>query len=98
MGYGELHCGTSVEDDGTFRLQAEDLGCQEWFGCREVGDGGGAVAVEFDVAAEVLGTRREAVSEEMDELVLRAGKESIVAATLLADGGGALGSHLATAE
>jgi hypothetical protein len=34
----------------------------------------------------------------MDELVLSAGEESVVGAALFADGGGALGAHLAAAE
>ena len=56
------------------------------------------LAVELDVAAEVLGARREAVGEEMDEFILIAGEEGVVSAALLADGGGALGAHLAAAE
>ena len=38
------------------------------------------------------------VGEEMDELVFAAGEEGVVGAALLADGGGALGAHLAAAE
>ena len=98
VGYGELHCRAGVEDDGAFGLEAEDLGCGEGLGRRELVDGGCAVAVELDVAAEVLGARGEAVGEEMDELILIAGEESVVGAALLADGGGALGAHLAAAE
>ena len=61
-------------------------------------DGGCARAVELDVAAEVLGAGREAVGEEMDELVFAAGEECVVGAALLAYGGGALGTHLTAAE
>src|SRR4030081_2558434 len=65
VGDGELHCGAGVEHDSAFGLQAEDLGCAggDWW--RELIDGGGAGAVELDVAAEVLGARGEAVGEEM---------------------------------
>ncbi len=52
----------------------------------------------LDVAAEVLGARGEAVGEEMDELFFAAREEGVVGAALLADGGGALGAHLAAAE
>jgi hypothetical protein len=98
VGDGELHCRAGVENDGAFGLETEDLGCEERFGCWKIIDGGRAVAVEFDVAAEVLGARRERVGEEMDELVLIACEEGVVGASLLADGGGALGAHLAAAE
>ena len=60
VGDGELHGGAGVEDDGAFGLEAEDLGCAEGTGRRELIDGGGAGAVELDVAAEVLGARGEA--------------------------------------
>ena len=95
---GELHGGASVEDDGAFGLEAENLGCMKRDGRGELVDGGCAVAVEFDVAAEVLGARRETVSEEMDEFFFAAGQEGVVGAALLADSGGALGAHLAAAE
>ena len=98
VSHGELHGGTGVEDDGAFGLEAEDLGCVEGDGWGELVDGGGALAVELDVAAEVLGARGQAVGEEVDELVLRAREEGVVGAALLADGGGALGAHLAAAE
>ena len=79
-------------------MEAEDLGCVEGDWRRELVDGGGAGAVELDVAAEVLGARGEAVGEEMDELGLSAREKGVVGAALLADGGGALGTHLAAAE
>ena len=98
VGYGELHCGAGVEDDGAFGLEAEDFGCEEWLGRGELVDGRGSLTVELDVAAEVFGARREGVGEEMDELFFAAGEEGVVGAALLADGGGALGAHLTTAE
>ena len=56
------------------------------------------MAVEFDVAAEVFGAWGKRVGQEMDELFFAAGKEGVVGAALLADGGGAFGAHLAAAE
>jgi hypothetical protein len=98
VGYGELHGGAGVEDDGAFGLEAENLGCLEGDGRGELVDGGGAGAVEFDVAAEVFGTRGQGVGEEMDEFFFAAREEGVVGAALLADGGGALGAHLTAAE
>src|SRR5437764_13167071 len=98
MGDGELHRWSGVEDDGSFGLESEDLGCVERDGRGELVDGGGAGAVEFDVAAEVLGAWGEAVGQEMDELFFAAGKESVVGAALLAVGGGAVRADLAAAE
>jgi hypothetical protein len=95
---GELHGGAGVEDDGAFGLEAEDLGCSERDGWGKLVDGGGAGAVELDIAAEVLRARGERVGEEMDELILSAGEESVVGLALLTDGGGAFGAHLAAAK
>ena len=56
------------------------------------------MAVELDVAAEVFGARRKAIGEEMNELVFAACEKRVVGAALLADGGGALVAHLASAK
>ena len=67
-------------------------------GAGELVEGGRALAIELDIAAEVLGARREVVGEEVDEFFFVAGEEGVVRAALLADGGGAFGAHLAAAE
>ncbi len=98
VGGGEVVGGPGVEKDGTFGLEALGLGGREGLGRRQLVDGRGALAIELDVAAEVLGARREAVGEEMDEVFFVASLEGVVGAALLSDGGGALGAHLAAAE
>ena len=54
--------------------------------------------VQVHFAGKVLGAGGEILCEQADEFVARLGEQSVIGAALLADGGGALGAHLAAAE
>src|SRR5205809_4767803 len=83
----KLHCGTRIQHDCAFCLQAEDLGRAHRHRRRDLVKRGGALTVQFHIAAEVFGARREAVGQKMNEVLASACLKRVVGAAFFPDGG-----------
>src|SRR5437016_8866413 len=67
-------------------LQAEDLGRAHRHRRRDLIKRCGALTVQFHVAAEVLGARREAVGQKMNEVLAGACLKRVIGAAFFPDG------------
>src|SRR5215469_1388471 len=74
----KLHSRASVEDYNALRLETQYLRCRERVRRCELVQRRGALAIQLDISAEVLGPRWQAVGEQVNELLLRPSLKSVI--------------------